>query len=137
GDTKILFAGSDAAPRENAALTAIRLRPAVPRAGDPVTAACEVLNAGGMARTVPVTLTLSNGTRSVETVQLAPYSSATANFRLLFDTPQRLEAVATLPADNLALDDTRRAVIDLQQTAVVVLITDENATTPPAAAYFL
>lgn len=136
-DTKILFVNTDAGSRQNAGITAMRLRPSSPRVGETVSLACEVFNSGTATRTLPVTLTLSNGGRFTQTATLGPYSSATVNFPLLFDTPQQIECTAAIPGDNLPLDDTRRAVIDLRQTAVVALITDEDWNKPPAASFFL
>lgn len=123
--------------RENIGLTAIRLRPPVPRVGETVTVACDVFNSSGATRSVPVTLTLGDGTRSTQNVTLPPYSSAAATFPLVFDSPKRIEATVAIPGDELASDDTRRVVIDLQQALSVVLITDEDASQPPAASFFL
>jgi hypothetical protein len=68
---------------------------------------------------------------------VAPYSSATASFPLTFATPRRIEATATIPADALASDNSRRAVIDLQRMPVVLLLTDEDPAAAPGASFFL
>lgn len=136
-ETKILFVNTAAEARVNAGLTALRLRPSTPRAGETVTLSCEVFNSSPALRNVPVTLSLSNGLQRRETAALGPYSSANVNFPLRFDTPQRLEATVSLPPDALPADDTRRAVIDLQRLPEVLLLTDENAAQAPAAGFFL
>jgi hypothetical protein len=136
-DTKIVFSGTDAGARDNIGLSSMRVKPSAPRVGQPIIVACEVFNSTGVGRTVPVTLTLSTGARASQTVALGPYSSATASFPVQFDTAQRVECTATIPGDNFALDDTRRAVIDLRQIASIVLITDEDAQRPPAASFFV
>lgn len=136
-DTRLLFVNTEGSERENLGITSIRFRPATPRIGETVSLACEVFNSAPAARTAPITLSLSTGARFSQTVSLGPYSSATVSFPLQFDTPQRVECTASLPADNLALDDTRRAVIDLRQMPRVLLLTDENAAAPPSASYFL
>jgi Aerotolerance regulator N-terminal/von Willebrand factor type A domain len=134
---KILFVNTASEARVNAGLTALRLRPATPRAGETVTLSCEVFNSSPALRSIPVTLQLSNGLRRRDTAVVGPYSSANVSFPLRFDTPQRLEATVSLPADALATDDSRRAVIDLQRLPVVLLLTDENAAQAPAASFFL
>lgn len=136
-DTRLLFVNTEGAERENLGITSIRMRPSTPRVGETVSLACEVFNSGPATRTVPVTLNLSTGARYSQTVTPGPYSSATVSFPLQFDSPQRVECTASLPPDNLPLDDTRRAVIDLRQMPRVLLITDENAAAPPGASYFL
>lgn len=136
-DTKIVFVNTDSGTRDNAGIVSMKLRPATPRVGESVMVACEVMNASASARSVPVTLSVSSGGRYSQTVALGPFSSATAMFPLKFDMPQRIECTASIPADNFALDDTRRAVIDLRQMATVVLITDEDATRSPNASFFL
>jgi hypothetical protein len=136
-NTKILFVNTEASRRENLGLTAIRVRPSTPRVGETVTLACELFNAGDAPKTVPVTLSLTNGRRYTETVSLGPYSSATASFPLAFGAPQQIECTAAIPTDNLAVDNTRRAVIDWQRMAAVVMVTDENPSAPPGASFFL
>jgi hypothetical protein len=136
-DTKIVFVNTDAGTRDNAGIVSMKLRPATPRVGETVTVACEVMNASAGTRTLPVTLAVSGGGRYSQTISVGPFSSATAVFPLKFDTPQRMECTASIPADNFAIDDTRRAVIDLRQMAVVVLITDEDSKKPPSASFFL
>ena len=136
-EARILFVNTEAGSRGNLGLTAIRLRPSTPRVGETVSVACEVFNSSGALKSVPLSLALENGSRYTETVALGPYSSATVNFPLSFDTPQRVECTASIPADNLTVDDERRVVIDLQQMPRVVLITDENPSAPPGACYFL
>src|SRR5262249_41200843 len=105
-ETKILFINTAAEHRADLGLTALRLRPATPRAGETVTVSCEVFNSSPAPRNVPVTLRLSNGLTRTETAALGPYSSANVNFPLRFDVPQRLEATASLPPDALPTDDT-------------------------------
>lgn len=136
-DTKVVFVNTDAGTRDNTGIVSLKLKPSTPRVGETVMVACEVMNASAGARSVPVTLSVSSGGRYSQTVSLGPYSSATAMFPLRFDTPQRIECSASIPTDNFALDDLRRAVIDLRQMAVVVLITDEDAKKAPSTSFFV
>lgn len=135
--TKILFVNTNTNNQTNLGLTTMRIRPAVPRIGETVSVSCEVFNSSNGTQTVPLTLSLSNGKRYNQTITLGPHSSATANFPLTFNAPQRIECTASIPRDNLAVDDTRRAVIDLRQIARVVLLTDENTAKASGAAFFL
>ncbi|MBM3459518.1 MAG: VWA domain-containing protein, partial [Armatimonadetes bacterium] len=134
---QVVYINADSGVRENTGLTALRIRPPLPRAGEPVQVECEVFHSGPGARELPVTLSLSNGAQFTERVRLAPYSSAAARFRLRFDTPQRLECTAAVPSDALPADNVRHAVLDLRRLPVVTLVTDEDVDRPPSAAFFL
>ena len=131
------FINTDAGSRDNVGLTALRLRPSTPRAGQTFHIEAEAFNASGGIRTAPIALTLSNGARYVREATLPPYSSATVSFPLRFETPERLECTATLPSDHLIVDNSRFSAVDLRRDAVVVLLTDENPDEPPAASFFL
>lgn len=135
--TTTLFVSAVPGSRSNAGITSLRLTPATPQIGEPLSVDCEVFNSSSRPQTLPVTLTLSNGEHQTQSVTLEPYSSADASFTLQFDTAQRLEATASIPADGMTADDARRIVIDLQHTPLVLLITDENTAKASGAAYFL
>jgi hypothetical protein len=136
-DTKMAFVGAASDRRANVGITSIRLSPTAPRIGEPVAVECEVFNSGDSLRTLPVNLSVSTGERQTQNVSLAPFSSATASFTLQFDSPKQIECVASIPADNLPLDDSRRVVIDLKKTAVVLVITDEDPKKAPNSTFFL
>ena len=136
-NTKIIFVSVDNGDRDNLGLTSLRTRPALPRVGETVTVQAEVFNSSRGPRIVPVDLKLSDGQHYARSVSVGPYSSANVSFPVAFDHPERVEVTATLPADNLAADNVRRAVIDLQQMATVVLITNEDVNAPTSATYYL
>ena len=136
-NTKIIFVSVDGGDRENLGITSLRTRPALPRVGETVTVQAEVFNSSRGPHTVPVNLALSDGQHYAKSVSVGPYSSANVSFPVAFDHPERVEVTATLPADNLAADNVRRAVIDLQQMATVVLITNEDVNAPTSATYYL
>jgi hypothetical protein len=136
-DAALAFVSTTSADRSNAGVTSIQLYPPRPRIGEPVSVRCEVFNSSGAARTLPLTLTCSNGVKQVQTVQLEPFSSANAAFSLEFDTAQRVECTASIPSDALPVDDSRRVVIDLARVPIVVLVTDESAAPGSGGAYYL
>lgn len=136
-NAKVLFVSTNQNGQTNLGINNMRVRPAVPRIGETLTVSCAVFNSGNGTQNVPLTLRLSDGQRYSQNVVVGPFSSATAHFSLKFDRPQRLECTASIPHDNLTLDDTRRAVIDLRRIARVVLLTDENAAKATGAAFFL
>jgi len=136
-DASIVFVSAVSGDRSNLGITGLRLAPATPQVGEPLTVDCEVFNSSSRPQSVPVTLTVSTGVKQTQTVTVEPYSSAEAGFSLQFDTPQRIECTASLPADSMPADDTRRIIIDLKHTPQVLLITDENSSKPIGASYFL
>ncbi len=134
---RVVFVNTEAGVRENLGIASVRIRPSTPRAGEPVTAECEVFNSGPGLRNTTVTLVVGEGTRLQQPVAVGPYSSATVAFTLRYDTPLRLQCTASLPGDMLTADDARRAIIDLRKMASVVLVTDDNTTKVPSAGFFL
>jgi len=135
--THVLFVDVGAEHRENLGLTSLRLRPATPRVGETATVQAEVFNSSDSSRTVPVDLKLSDGRHFTDRVTVGAYSSGNVSFPLTFDKAERIELTATLPDDNLAADNVRRAVVDLRQMATVVLLTDEDVDAPTSAAFYL
>src|SRR5207237_1009497 len=107
------------------------------RVGEPISAECEVFNSGDSVRQVPVTLSLSTGGRTTQSVTLAPNASAAATFALHFDNPAQVECTFAIPEHNTRADNVRRATIDLRRMPVIVLITDENTEKPPGGAFFV
>lgn len=136
-ETQILFVSANAGRPQNVGITGMRLYPTAPHVGEPLSVECEVFNGSDAVRRIPVTLSLTTGGRATQNLDVAPYSSGTASFSFQFDTPEQVECTATIPGDNMALDDTRRLLIDLRRMATVILITDENADRPPNGAYFI
>ncbi len=136
-DCKLVFAASAPDHLQNAGISAVHIYPSVPRVGDPVTAECDVFNSSDSVRTIPVTLSLPDGTHTVQTVTAAPNATATARYSLKFDKPARVECVFKIPADNMILDDTRRAVIDLRKMPSVVMITAEDVGSPKSGGFFI
>ncbi len=123
---RVLFVSADVVPQENAGITAIRVRPNMPRVGQPVTVECDVFNSSTDSRRIPLTLALSTGRSMHQDLLVPPFQTATAHFACRFDRRQRIECKATIPADRLPLDDARRAVIDLRRPPTVILITGES-----------
>jgi len=135
--TRAVFTRVDDSPRENAAVTAIHLRPAVPRAGEEITARVEVWNGSDRPRTIPVTLAAGATEPRTIAVAAAPQSTATGEFALKFEEPGRCLCAASIPPDALPADDRRFFVADLQHSMTVLLLTDEDASASPAGAYYV
>lgn len=154
--TQIVFVGTEDGSRDNTAITAIRLRPPVPRAGDDVTALVEVWNGTAQPRPMPVTFrTLlpsspSEGEGQTQTIMVPPFATGTAAFpfippqslRAEYPTrekigPGRYPCIATLSPDGLPDDNTRWFVADLLHTLTVYLLTDEDVDRSPSGSYYV
>jgi len=136
-DTKILFVAASSGKSQNIGITGMHLYPATPHVGEPISVECDLFNSSDAIKTVPVTLTLSNGGHSTMNVDIAPNATAAATFSFQFDTAAEVECTASIPVDNMPMDDTRRLVIDLRHMATVVLITDEDVNKSPNGAFFV
>ena len=134
---EILFVSVDDGKRQNLALTGLRCRPATPRLGETVTAQAEVFNSSARPARVPVRLRLSDGRSFEDVAEVGPYSTANVSFPLHFERLARIELTASIPSDNLPSDNVRYAVVDPQQMANVVVITDEAVEAPTSGAFYL
>lgn len=137
GTTKVIFVGTEEGERENLAVTGIKLRPAVPRAGDDITALVEVWNGTPGARAIPVTFHAGDQPPQTQTVRVPPFASGMAAFPAKFGQPGRHLCTASLQPDALPEDNTRWQVVDLQHSLTVYLLTDENAGASPSGSYFI
>jgi hypothetical protein len=135
--TQILFVAANSGRAQNVGITALHLFPTTPHVGEPISVECDLFNSSDGVRHTPVTLTLSNGGHATQNLDIAPYSTATATFSFQFDTAEEVECTASIPTDNLPIDDSRRIVIDLRRMATVVLITDEDTNRSPGGAFFV
>jgi hypothetical protein len=134
---RVVFIGTEEGDRDNFAVTGIKLRPSVPRAGDDITALVSVWNGSRGPRPVPVTFQSPGRPPQTQVVNIPPSATGTAAFAVSFPEPGRYSCTASLKADSLPDDDTRWLVADLQHAMTVYLLTDENAVASPAGAYFL
>lgn len=135
--TKVIFVGTEEGERENLAVMGIKLRPAVPRAGEDITALVEVWNGTPGPRAISVTLRAGDRPPQTQTVHVPPFASATAAFPVQFGQPGRYLCTASLQPDALPEDNTRWQVVDLQHSLRVYLLTDENTGASPCGSYFI
>jgi hypothetical protein len=163
--TQVVFVGTEENERDNFAVTGIRLRPEVPRAGEEVTALVEVWNGSGQMRPLPVTFRAGTALPQTQTVTVPPYATGTAAFALTPpsqgggntnasasqgrnapDSPPyeggaggggRYVCEAILPSDNLPDDNTRHLAVDIGRPLDVCLLTDENPNASPSGSYFV
>ena len=139
---KLVTVSSDNGERENAAVTGLKLRPAVPVAGEEAQVVAEVWNGSPRFRSLPLTLTSAQEGAAAPTPQTAvlrlpPYTSGTVSFSVTFAEARRYRVVVRVPADALPADDARYLVADLHHSQTVVLLTDEALNGSPTGAYFL
>lgn len=141
-DVKLVTVSSDNGERENAAVTGLKLRPAVPVAGEEAQVVAEVWNGSPRFRSLPVTLTTTMEEAAplppqTTALSLPPYTSGTVTFPVSFPEARRYRFVVRVPSDALPADDARYLTADLHHSQTVVLLTDEALNGSPTGAYFL
>ncbi|MCW3096862.1 MAG: rane protein [Chthonomonadaceae bacterium] len=139
---KLVTVSSESGERDNAAVTGLKLRPAVPVVGEEAQVVAEVWNSSPRFRSLPVTLTATMEEAAAlppqsSTLNLPPYTSGTVSFPTTFPEARRYRFVARIPADGLPADDSRSLTADLRHAQTVVLLTDEALNGSPTGAYFL
>lgn len=141
-DVKLVTVSSDSGERDNVAVTGLKLRPAVPVAGEEGQVVAEVWNGSSRFRSLPVTLTATMEEAApsppqAASLNLPPYTSGTVSFPVTFPKARRYRFVARVPPDGLPADDARYLTADLRHAQTVVLLTDEALNGAPTGAYFL
>jgi hypothetical protein len=121
---RLVNAAPPEATEANLAIDAMELAGGVPATGAVVTCEVTVRNDGETAaRDVRVGLREDGiGRPGVRIAEIPPGDVATARFDARFETPGGHVVEAVLPADRLAADDLRTAVIDVAERADVLLI---------------
>jgi len=123
-------------PVENVALTALRVAPAEPVAGEPVELICTVFNCTPRPRQETVRLELGDFTQESR-VTVPPFGSADAAFNTSFSQPGPLTGKGTLAPDDLREDNTRYLSIRVNKALQALLISDADATDQRSAAFFV
>lgn len=144
-DVRLVLLDAGADSRENTAVVGLKLRPASPRTGDEAAVTVEVWNGTPAMRTVPVTLSMTEGLPAggapvaegrTLMVTAPPYATAAVTFPVVFPRVGRYQITARIPTDALPADDVRYLVADLRHGQTVLLLTDAPLRSP-SAAYFL
>lgn len=123
-------------PVENAALTAVKLSPAEPVAGETVHVACSVFNSSAKARQETVRLDLG-GFAQESRITVQPFATADAEFQVTFSEPGPASGKASLEADDLREDDTRYIAVRVHKTVQVLLVSDSNPEDRSSPAFFI
>jgi hypothetical protein len=144
-EVRLVFFPVETAPRENAAVTALRLQPAAPRPGEPTQLFATLWNGSPVSRALRVHCqwavangqSLQNSAASEQrTLTLPPYTSGDVAFPIVFPEPNRYQIAVRLPPDALPADDTRYLIADLRRSQTVLLLTDAD-TRRATGAFFL
>lgn len=135
-NVQLRFVDASAGEVENAGITGLSLRPAVPRTGEPAQAVATVWNGSPRSRTLEVRL--HDGVRTQRRpVAVSAYSSGVVMFPVQFATPGQHTLRAELPADALPDDDRRWVVANVRKSMNALLLTAEDLTAPTSAALYL
>jgi len=123
-------------PVDNVALTATRLAPAEPLAGEPAEVICTVFNCTARPRQENVRLELGEFIQE-KRVTLAPFGSADAVFNVTFSNPGAFTGLATIAPDDLREDNTRHLAVRVNRALQVLLVSDADAADQRSAAFFV
>ena len=134
---KTVFVSAAGGEAANLALTAIKLRPANPAAGENVEVVCSVANYGPAAVRVPVTFTAGGGAPFDQEIPVDTGATATATFRIQFERSGFFEATANIGDDALREDNTRHAVVRVSERFPILILTDAPADDRNASHRFL
>ncbi len=121
----------------NTAITEMKVRPASPAIGEPAEILCTVANYSPEAQSLPVSLRLEGEAPLDSSVDVEAGMSATASFRVRFNSSGVFEAVASIPPDGLREDDTRHAAVPVSERFPVVILSDAPAAARDASHRFL
>jgi hypothetical protein len=123
-------------PVENAALTAVKLSPAEPVAGESVHVTCSVFNSSAKARQETVRLDLGGYAQEAK-VTVQPFATADASFQVTFTEAGPASGKATLEPDDLRDDDTRFVAVRVHKTVQTLFVTDSNPEDHNSPAFFV
>jgi hypothetical protein len=120
----------------NVAITAARLVPAEPVAGEPVEVVCTVFNCTPYPREESVRLELGEFTHEAH-VTLAPFGSADTAFNVTFARPGSFTGKASIQPDDLLEDNTRYLAVRVSKALQILLVSDADATDQRSAAFYI
>ena len=121
---------------DNVAITAARLVPAEPVAGEPVELVCTVFNCTPRPREENVRLELGDFTHEAR-VALAPFGTADAAFNVVFPRAGLFTGKASLPPDDLREDNTRYVAAQVSKALQILLVSDSDDTDQRSAAFYI
>ena len=121
---------------DNVAITAARLVPAAPVAGEPAEISCTVFNCSPKPRVETVRLELGEFTRETR-VTLPPFGMADAVFGVTFSRAGPFAGKVMLAPDNLSEDNTRYLVVNVGKALEIVLVSDADESDWKSSAYYI
>ena len=121
---------------DNVAITAARLVPAEPVAGEPVQVVCTVFNCTPRPREETVHLDFADSAQETR-VALAPFGSADAVFNLTFSHVGSFAGKASLQPDDLREDNTRFLAVRVNKALQVLVMSDTEENDPHSAAFYV
>jgi hypothetical protein len=121
---------------DNVAITAVRVAPAAPVAGEPAEVACTVFNCSAKPREETVRLELGESTREAR-VTLPSFGTADAAFEVTFSRGGPFAGKVTLAPDDLSEDNTRHLAVNVGKALQIVLVSDTEETDWKSSAYYI
>lgn len=121
---------------DNVAITAARLVPAAPVAGEPAEISCTVFNCSSKPREETVRLELGEFTRETR-VTLPPFGTADAAFSVTFSRAGSFAGKVALAPDNLSEDNTRYLAVNVGKALEIVLVSDADESDWKSSAYYI
>jgi hypothetical protein len=121
---------------DNVAITAARIVPAAPVAGEPAEISCIVFNCSPKPREETVRLELGEFTRETR-VTLPPFGTADAAFSVTFSRAGAFAGKVALAPDNLSEDNTRYLAVNVGKALEIVLVSDADESDWKSSAYYI
>lgn len=122
-ETRVLYLPSAGPVRENAAVTAVRVRPEPPRPGETAAIDVDVWNGSGSVRTIGVHVSIDGTMVGSANVHADAWSSATATVSFVCPSSAPFVVTASIPHDDLPTDDARYLVVDPDRSLHVGIVT--------------
>ena len=121
---------------DNVAITAARLVPAEPVAGEPAELVCTVFNCTPRPREENVRLELGDFTHEAR-VALAPFGAADAAFNVVFPHAGPFTGKISLPPDDLSEDNVRYVAAQVSKALQILLVSDSDDADQRSAAFYV
>lgn len=134
---RVYFVDVGSPDAANCAVTAVSVRPRAPVVCEPASVICEVANFGPRPADIPVRLSFENGEAMEKSVRIEPFLSVSVPFPCRMDRSGACAGAASIPADDLPLDDKRYFVATVREKMGVLLASDADPKDRRSASYFL
>lgn len=122
---------------DNVAISAPRIEPATPVAGQPATLRARLVNYADTPRTVTVTLRIDSRSQGTRLVKLEPWQQREVVFTQAFDQVGDHRVEMMIDGDALAADNTAYLAVRVYERVPVVIIGDSEPNESGTDTYFL